>query len=63
MSEIPHPFIVESTEFFKKIKDVVSISFIHFNHTNPLLNEISESRKKLKIEGYGAASLYQRFDL
>ena len=63
MSEIPHPFIVESTEFFKKIKDVVSISFIHFNHTNPLLDETSESRKNLKIEGYGAASLYQRFDL
>ena len=63
MSEIPHPFVIESTEFFKKIKDVVDINFIHFNHTNPLLNETSESRNDLKAKGLGAASLFQRFDL
>ena len=49
--------------FFKKIKDVVDINFIHFNHTNPLLNETSESRNDLKAKGFGAASLFQRFDL
>ena len=59
MSEIPHPFIVESTEFFKKIKDEVEINFIHFNHTNPLLNEKSDLRIKLSKIGYGSASLFQ----
>ena len=63
MSEIPHPFIVESTEFFKKIKDEVEINFIHFNHTNPLLNEKSDHRIKLSKIGYGSASLFQKFDL
>jgi pyrroloquinoline quinone biosynthesis protein B len=63
MSEIPHPFVVESAEFFKKIKDDVDINFIHFNHTNPLLNENSESRDDLKTKGFSAASLFQRFDL
>ena len=63
MSEIPHPFVIESTEFFKKIRDDVDINFIHFNHTNPLLNENSESRGDLKAKGFNAASLFQRFNL
>ena len=63
MSEIPHPFIIESTEFFKKIKNDVNINFIHLNHTNPILNEESNFRKQLSKDGYGSASLFQKFDL
>ena len=63
MSEIPHPFIVESIEYFEKIKNNVEISFIHFNHTNPLLNPDSDIRKKLNNQGYGATFLNQKFEL
>ncbi len=39
MSEIPHPFISESLEKFKGLKENEkrNIHFIHFNHTNPVL--------------------------
>ena len=39
MNEIPHPFVVESIEYFKTLSsaDKSKIYFIHFNHTNPLL--------------------------
>ena len=63
ISEIPHPFIVESIEYFEKIKNNVEISFIHFNHTNPLLNPDSDLRKKLNNQGYGATFLNQKFEL
>ena len=63
MSEIPHPFIIESIEYFEKIKNNVEISFIHFNHTNPLLNPDSDLRKKLNNQGYGATFLNQKFEL
>ena len=43
ISEIPHPFIIESLELFKDLKesDRSKIYFIHLNHTNPLLNSKS----------------------
>ena len=63
MSEIPHPFIIESIEYFKEIKDRVDINFIHFNHTNPLLDPAADKRKKLKEQGYGATTINQRFEL
>ena len=63
MAEIPHPFITESTEFFKNVKSDVDINFIHFNHTNPLLNKESDFRNQLIKNGYGSASLFQKFDL
>jgi pyrroloquinoline quinone biosynthesis protein B len=46
MSEIPHPFIVESLEQFKDLNeaDRRKIHFIHFNHTNPIMNINSEKR-------------------
>jgi pyrroloquinoline quinone biosynthesis protein B len=46
MSEIPHPFIVESIEQFKDLNeaDRRKIHFIHFNHTNPIMNINSEKR-------------------
>ena len=44
ISEIPHPFVIESYETFEGLnkKDKSKIIFIHFNHTNPLLNPDSE---------------------
>ena len=39
MSQIPHPFVVESINRFKSLesKDRKKIFFTHLNHTNPLL--------------------------
>ena len=57
LSEIPHPFVVESMELFDSIKDEEKnkIFFIHLNHTNPLLNRDSDQYKFVKSQGYNVA--------
>jgi pyrroloquinoline quinone biosynthesis protein B len=57
MKEIPHPFVVESMAFFNNLpqKEKDKIYFIHFNHTNPLLNLNSKQRKDLPLKGFKAA--------
>jgi pyrroloquinoline quinone biosynthesis protein B len=57
MSEIPHPFVEESMGIFKdlSIEDKAKVIFIHFNHTNPLLNLDSESAKQVKANGFQVA--------
>lgn len=54
MSEIPHPFIEETVALFKdqplKVKN--KVVFIHFNHTNPTLQENSKERKELEEQGF-----------
>ncbi len=54
MSEIPHPFVVESMEIFKRLskEEKAKIHFIHFNHTNPVLLENSEARKNVLGNGF-----------
>lgn len=58
MSEIPHPFIVESLEHFAKLApaEKQKIYFTHFNHTNPLLDPDSEARKEVLRQGYHIAA-------
>ncbi len=55
MSEIPHPFIMESMEIFKALSTTqkTKIHFIHFNHTNPVLLENSGARKNVMGSGFG----------
>lgn len=57
MKEIPHPFVVESMALFSSLpqKEKDKIYFIHFNHTNPLLNPMSKQRKDLLQKGFKAA--------
>lgn len=57
MSEIPHPFIEESMALFSTLSDEerTKIHFIHFNHTNPLLQPESEARKEVLENGYHIA--------
>jgi pyrroloquinoline quinone biosynthesis protein B len=54
MSEIPHPFIEESILQFDLLAadDKKKIRFIHFNHTNPLLDESSDEFKKINAAGF-----------
>ena len=57
ISEIPHPFIIESLELFKDLKktDKNKIYFIHLNHTNPLLNSKSKEYQHVISSGYNVA--------
>ena len=57
ISEIPHPFIVETMDLFKQEKnsEKFKINFIHFNHTNPLLDSNSSALIRLKESGFNMA--------
>ena len=57
LSEIPHPFVIESMELFDSINYVEKnkIFFIHLNHTNPLLDKDSVQYKFVKAKGYNIA--------
>ena len=57
ISEIPHPFIIESLELFKDLKesDRNKIYYIHLNHTNPLLNFESKEYQHVVSNGYNVA--------
>jgi len=57
MSEIPHPFIIESIELLDNLPDKSKVSFIHFNHTNPALVENSNARKLIINLGFQIAEL------
>ena len=52
MSQIPHPFIVETMKLFKNSDKKDSIYFIHLNHTNPALNKDSLEYKKIIGNGF-----------
>ena len=60
MSEIPHPFIVES---MKRLKPLASrVRFIHLNHTNPALHNGPE-RRAIEKQGFAVAGEGETFAL
>ena len=63
MSEIPHPFLIESMTKFESLStnDKTKIHFIHLNHTNPALIDNSNETIQLKKNGFQVASLKQVF--
>jgi len=65
ISEIPHPFVIESMELFKNLhpSERKKIHFIHFNHTNPLLNPESAQSKEVLKNGFQIARSGMRFKL
>lgn len=65
ISEIPHPFVVESMDLFNSIKEEEKnkIFFIHLNHTNPLLNNQSDQYKFVTGKGYNVAKEGMKLDL
>lgn len=58
ISEIPHPFVVESMETFEFLtyEDRNKIYLIHFNHTNPLLDPDAMQANAAKVFGFNIAS-------
>lgn len=65
ISEIPHPFVIESVGLFENLPEIEKkkIHFIHFNHTNPLLNPNSKQSKIVTKRGYNIASFTDRVQL
>ena len=57
MNEVPHPFVQESIELFKELSTTEKhkIFFIHFNHTNPLIDKLSKEYKEVKSKGFNVA--------
>ncbi|MEM7654967.1 MAG: MBL fold metallo-hydrolase [Bacteroidota bacterium] len=65
MDEIPHPFVVESMERFEPLStsDRAKVIFIHFNHTNPLIDPKSEASQQVEQAGYRIAREGMRVEL
>ena len=65
MSEIPHPFVEESMEIFSRLSpnEKSKIYFIHFNHTNPLLQKGSDAQKEVLARGFQIAEEQDIFSL
>ncbi len=64
MAEIPHPFVVESLSRFASLseRERDKIRFIHFNHTNPLLQASSDSAERVRAAGMHVAQEAERFE-
>jgi pyrroloquinoline quinone biosynthesis protein B len=65
ISEIPHPFIIESMEQFNTLpaSEKKKVYFIHFNHTNPVLNPASKQTKQIEANGFNVARMHDVFEL
>ena len=63
MSEIPHPFIIETMRLFKNSDKKDSIYFIHLNHTNPALIKDSVEHKKVIYNGFNISEFGQMLKL
>jgi pyrroloquinoline quinone biosynthesis protein B len=65
IAEIPHPFVVESLELFKNLpeKEKAKIHFLHFNHTNPLLDTNSVQSQDILSKGFKIAKFGDTFKL
>ena len=65
ISEIPHPFIIESMEKFKAMaaSEKKKIYFIHFNHTNPVINPNNKAHQTVVANGFNVATIHTVFPL
>jgi pyrroloquinoline quinone biosynthesis protein B len=65
MSEIPHPFVLESLAKFATLssENRNKVHFIHLNHTNALLDPNSPAVQRVKDAGHHVARQGDRFEL
>lgn len=65
ISEIPHPFIIESMQLFDNmpLEEKQKIHFIHFNHTNPAVLDSSSASQLILSKGYNIARINSVFEL
>jgi len=61
LSEIPHPFVIETMSTLKHLsqKEKNKVYFIHFNHTNPLLDPNSPATQNVLLNGYHIAETHE----
>ena len=64
IAEIPHPFVSESMNLFSTMTATQKqkIYFIHFNHTNALLDTNSNQYKQVVATGFNVARIQQGFN-
>ena len=65
MSEIPHPFIIESMETLSELnsENRSKVHFIHFNHSNPAIKDNSPAYHTIKSKRFNLAREGDRFNL
>lgn len=65
MSEVPHPFVTETMDLLKNLPAAqkTKVHFIHFNHTNPVMNAQSLENKEVKQKGFKVAFQGQKVEL
>ena len=63
MSQIPHPFIIETMNLFKNSDKKNSIYFIHLNHTNPALNNNSNEYINILKKGFNVTKFADKYHL
>ena len=65
ISQIPHPFVIESLEMFKTLDSIErkKVIFIHFNHTNPVINLNNIEAKNVLDQGFNIGRINEVYDL
>lgn len=65
MSEVPHPFVVESMALLADLSVVEKnkVHFIHLNHSNPLLDKTSDAYQRVLAAGFNVAEEGMRLPL
>lgn len=65
MSKVPHPFVVETMQDLQALPAAErnKVWFIHFNHSNPLLDADSEQSQQVRANGFNIAVEGLRLDL
>jgi len=65
MAEVPHPFVTETMTLLKGLSpaDRAKVNFIHFNHTNPLVQGNRSKLDEVKRQGFSVAAQGQKFSL
>lgn len=65
MSEVPHPFVTETMDLLKDLSttEKAKVHFIHFNHTNPIMNIKSLENKEVRQKGFKVAFQGEKVEL
>ena len=65
ISQIPHPFIIESLEKFKALdpQDKKKVIFIHLNHTNPAIDLNTKEAKNILDQGFNIGRIREVYHL
>jgi pyrroloquinoline quinone biosynthesis protein B len=65
MSEVPHPFVTETVGLLKglPLKERSKVFFIHFNHSNPLVQGNQAKLRELHRKGFAVATQGMKLNL